>query len=77
MDVVSYQWIATGLLGLVIWFSKRTIDEQARALMALELVVQNIRLDYLHKNEFREFKVELRAMFEDLKRDLKEQRGSE
>lgn len=33
--------------------------------------VQNIKNEYLHKNDFRDFKIELRAMFDELKSDIK------
>lgn len=40
----------------------------------LQVEIQNVKNEYLHKNDFKEFKVELRAMFEELKRDIKDSR---
>lgn len=63
---------------LAIYLLKRQVDQVDRQLVELkaknELMrndVQNIRTDYLHKNDFKDFKAELRAMFDDLKSDIK------
>lgn len=66
------KWIIVSALGLVVWFMKRTIDQQEERLKVLEKNQQTFRDDYLHKNDFKEFKIELRSMFEEIKTDIRE-----
>ena len=65
----------TSVLGVLIavagWLMKRTIDAQETKLSHLEDVVDTIKQEYLHKNDFRDFKAELRGMFEEIQRDIR------
>lgn len=65
------KWAILGLISIAGWFMKRTLDKAEDRIDALEKANQNIREEYLHKNDFREFKLELRSMFEEIKTDLK------
>jgi len=71
-EVELAKWIITGALGLVVWFMKRTIDTQDKRIETLERAQVQFRDDYLHKNDFKDFKLELRAMFEEIKTDIRE-----
>lgn len=51
-------------MGLAVWFLKTTITK-------LQSDVDMIKKDYLHKDDFKDFKVELRAMFEELRKDIR------
>lgn len=62
----------TTLAGLSMWFMKRTIDHQDQRIEALEKGQVEIKTDYLHKNEFKDFKLELREMFQEIKADIRE-----
>jgi hypothetical protein len=73
------RWVVYAVMGLAIWFLKRTVDgyddkfktiESNRTEQSKEIA--EIRRDYLHRDDFREFKNELRGMFEELKVDIKE-----
>lgn len=66
------KWIITAALGLVVWFMKRTLDSQDTRIKELETNQQKFRDDYLHKNDFKDFKIELRSMFEEIKTDIRE-----
>lgn len=66
------KWVIVTVLSLVVWFMKRTIDTQDARLKELEAQQQQFRSDYLHKNDFKEFKIELRTMFEEIKTDIRE-----
>jgi hypothetical protein len=37
----------------------------------VKLNIQKIKQDYLHKEDFKEFKTELRGMFEEIKQDIR------
>ena len=65
------KWAVLALISSGGWFMKRTIDRAESRIDALEKANQNIREEYLHKNDFREFKLELRSMFEEIRTDLK------
>lgn len=78
----EFQVLSTYLLpvvaALVIYLLKRQVDQIDRQLIELkaknELMqneIQNVKNDYLHKNDFKDFKAELRAMFDELKSDIK------
>lgn len=80
MEIVK--WIVTGVLGLAMWFGKRTVDEMSNDIKALNKdlqdfkqaqsnELQHVRQSYLHRDDFKEFKVELRQMFEEIKNDLR------
>jgi hypothetical protein len=66
------KWIIVSALSLVVWFMKRTIDAQDTRIVELEHIQQKIKEEYLHKNDFKEFKLELRSMFEEIKTDIRE-----
>lgn len=78
MELEVIKWIAFTLMGVAIYFLKRTMDQNDRTFIdlrmshvALTLEVQSIKNEYLHKNDFKEFKAELRGMFDEIKADIK------
>lgn len=66
------KWILMSIIGLAMWFLKRNIEETDNKIKELDFDLQKIKRDYLHRDDFREFKIELRLMFEDLKSDIKD-----
>mgnify|MGYP000880098614 CR=1 FL=1 len=62
-DLINYVILPIG--GLVSWFFKTTLNR-------LQNDIDMIKKEYLHKDDFKEFKVELRAMFEELKKDIRD-----
>jgi hypothetical protein len=78
MEYEALKWVALSLLSVVVYFLKRTVDQTETALLAQKLAhaqlqaeVQTIKSEYLHKSDFKEFKQELRGMFDDLKSDIR------
>ena len=78
MELELLKWLVLSLIGVGVYFLKRTVEqmdkqmvEQKAAHNVMQMDIQNIRNEYLHKNDFREFKAELRLMFEDLKSDIR------
>lgn len=65
------KWVVFGLMGLAVWYTKRTIDDYEKRISSLEEEQDRIKSNYLHKDDFREFKQELRGMFEELKADIR------
>ena len=64
-DSEIIKWIMMGALGFVAWWLQNSISK-------LQSQVEEIRRDYLHKDDFKEFKTELRLMFDEIKRDLRD-----
>ena len=71
-------WIASGIATFALYLLKRNINEidrtlinQEAALLLLRNEIQTIRNDYLPKNDFKDFKIELRGMFDELKNDIR------
>ena len=58
------RWIVISLMGLAVWFFKTTLTK-------LSQDVEMIKKEYLHKEDFKDFKMELRAMFDELKKDIR------
>ncbi len=73
------KWAVVGLMSLGVWFMKRTLDRVENDVEDCKKEISKIRQDelqlirqeYLHKNDFREFKSELRNMFEEIKTDIR------
>ncbi len=64
-------WVIGGIVGLLAFFGKRTLNMIEETQKDHTKEINNIKLEYLHKNDFREFKQELRMMFEGFKQDIK------
>jgi len=78
MEIELLKWLVVSLIGVGVFFLKRTVDQLDKQLVKLEATqlsqqvnIQTIKEEYLHKSDFKDFKVELRTMFEDLKLDIK------
>jgi hypothetical protein len=79
MDTSTLQWIASGVLLIMSYFLKRTVDSYDERFKQHELrfdsqtkELAEIRRDYLHRDDFKEFKEDLREMFNEIKTDIKE-----
>ena len=64
--------------GLALYLLKRQIDQLDKTLgehkqmfSLIQSDIQVIRNEYLHKNDFKDFKIELRLMFDELKNDIR------
>lgn len=70
-EVEVIRWIILAAFGALGWFMKRTINEQQTRIEVLEKSQQYIREQYLHKDDFKEFKQELRSWFDEIKIDIR------
>lgn len=71
------KWVITAALGGFVWFVKRTLDHVEEDITSLQTDLQTVKEKYLHKDEFRDFKLELRNMFEEIKSDIRQLRKHE
>jgi hypothetical protein len=70
-EIELAKWVIMAALGGVIYFMKKTQDTNEHRIDELERAQQKIKDDYLHKSEFKDFKLELRGMFEEIKTDIR------
>jgi len=70
-EVEFVKWAMVGLLSLGVFFMKRTLDRIEKEQVDLKAEIQRVKEEYLHKNDFREFKTELRSMFEEIRADIR------
>lgn len=66
------RWLITAVGGLAVWFMKNTLTNTQEELRQLQNGLNDIKRDYLHKDDFKEFKTELRGMFDEIKTDIRE-----
>ena len=71
------RWIVTGALGLNAYFARNTIAYFSNEIKELKRKLEVVQQDYLHKTDFREFKSELRGMFEEIKQDIRDLKAKE
>lgn len=81
MDLAVLNYVFPIIAGFALYLLKRSVDQLDKSIVEikthhaiLQTEVQTIRTEYLHKSDFREFKTELREMFEELKSDIKAMR---
>lgn len=72
MEVEIIKWIIMTLGGIVVWFMKNTISDQQTEIKNLKSDIEVIKQEYLPKDDFKEFKRELRDMFTEIKTDIRE-----
>lgn len=54
------------------WFLKRTINKLESDIAHLEQEIDTIKQHYLRKEDFREFREELRGLLSEIKQNIKE-----
>jgi hypothetical protein len=72
MDAEAVRWALTGLMGLIMWFWKRNMDEVDKEMALLKVDLQHLRDTRVHKDDLREFKHELRMQFDEVKAAIKD-----
>lgn len=70
-EIEFIKWAVYAVLGVAMWFLKRTIDKTENDISTLKADLSSVKSEYLHKSDFKEFKIELRGMFEDLRGDIR------
>lgn len=71
------KWLIMACLTGFVWFVKRTVNNAEDNIKQLQTELQTVKEKYLHKDDFRDFKLELRNMFEEIKNDIKQLRRHE
>ena len=70
------QQVVVGFIGILLagwgWYLKRTIESVEEKHAQIVREIQDIKDNYLRKEDFKEFRVEIRDMFREIKEDIKE-----
>ena len=64
IELEVVKWVIMGALGFVVWWLKSTITR-------LQDEVDKIKAEYLHKEDFREFKADLFNALNEIRRDVR------
>jgi hypothetical protein len=81
-EIEIAKWVVLTVMGFAIWFLKRNIEQQDKMNTELKEEINKVReqskkdvLDirdnYLHRNDFRDFKEELKSYLKEIRDDLK------
>ena len=65
------KWAMLAMLSLGVFFMKRTLDHIEKSQEEQMLEIKRIKEEYLHKTDFTEWKLELRIMFEEIRKDIR------
>lgn len=65
------QSVVITALGLVVWFMQNNITTTREDIVELRNELSNVKANYLHKDDFKEFKTELRNIFNEIKNDIR------
>lgn len=78
MDLDTLKWLLMTGLGIGGFLMKRSINENDTKIKRLETQhddlnkdLQSTKQNYLHKDDFKEFKIELRQMVEEIRSDIR------
>lgn len=71
LEAELIKWAVFALLGGFVWFLKRTVDSYEQRITKVETEVTTVKSNYLHKDDFKDFKIELKSMFQEIKDDIK------
>lgn len=71
LETELIKWALFAALGGFVWFLKRTVDSYEQRITRVETEMNQVKANYLHKDDFKEFKIELKSMFEEIKSDIK------
>jgi hypothetical protein len=65
------KWVILAAFSGVMWFMKKTINDLERRADEHDMEIKKIQREYLHRDDFKEFKSELKVMFEEIKSDIR------
>lgn len=71
------KWVILAALGGFQWFIRNMITSTQTDIANLKKDLDAVKKEYLHKDDFKEFKTELRGMFEEIKQDIRDLKKNE
>jgi uncharacterized membrane-anchored protein YhcB (DUF1043 family) len=70
-EVEFVKWAMLAMLSVGVFFMKRTLDRIEKEQEDVKKDLQKVKDEYLHKADFKDFKLELRSMFEEIRTDIR------
>lgn len=81
-EIEIAKWVVLTVMGFAIWFLKRNIEQQDHTNAELreeikkvseqsKKEISSVKDNYLHRNDFRDFKEELKTYLKEIRDDLK------
>lgn len=78
MDELEWvKWAFLSVLGGFVFMIKRELSNKDIEIQKIKDDIQNLKDNKVHKDDLREFKVELRVMFDELKQDIRAIRNAQ
>lgn len=71
-EIELLKFLLIGALGVINWFMRKTINKLENNVEELNKEIVEIKVHYLQKEEFTQFRQEIREMFADLRKDIKD-----
>ena len=65
-NVSLLNFLFTGAVGILLWFIRQSYLDLKGKTEELEKMITNVKLEYVHKEEFKEFKKEIAERFDKL-----------
>lgn len=69
LEIIKWGFLL--VLGGFTFMLQRELKAKDESINKLQVEVQNIKQNYLHRDDFKEFKTELRSIFEEIKMDIR------
>lgn len=66
------QILLTGGIGVMVFFFKRTLEEYDSRLQHQQEEINHIKEKFLSKDDFKEFKSEIKSLLQEIKTDIKQ-----
>lgn len=72
MELEVVKWVVLTVFGILGWAVKNMVSTAQEDIKDLKQEVVRLHQEKLSKDDFKEFKVELREMFNEIKTDIRE-----
>jgi hypothetical protein len=72
MELEVLKWVVMLLLGVGGWFMRNMVSNTQEEIKHIKQDIDRLKQEKLSKDDFKEFKVELREMFNEIKTDIRD-----
>jgi hypothetical protein len=72
MELEVLKWVVMLLLGVGGWFMRNMVSNTQEDIKYIKQDIDKLKQEKLSKDDFKEFKVELREMFNEIKTDIRD-----
>lgn len=72
MELEVVKWVVMVLMGIGGWFMRNMVVNTQDDIRAIKHDIDRLKQEKLSKDDFKDFKVELREMFNEIKTDIRD-----